>query len=312
MNAGTQSATQTPTSAAPAGGGGPTPRWAQALSEPSTPAGGEENGGGTPPVEGTPPLGTGDVQPPTTPPTPAPTTSPAGTPPAAPAPAPSAVALTPDQLQQIVKSVAPPPPAPAAPTEEEIDRTFNVFRVSEDQLKQMGVENPTAEQIQFYNNIVQGTARQAVTLAAFAMQQEMKRLEGLLQPLQQYYQQQAIDAARNRFYTRYPNLRDMEPVLVAIKDSFLAQGKQFESEDAAFKAVAEQAVTMLKGVNGIDHAKLLEGPAAGAAPAGGQPNPQPTPRPSGMPTLAGGGQGGSGDAGAVAGGGTPNWRKALA
>lgn len=189
-------------------------------------------------------------------------------------------------------------------TEADVDKMFNVYKVAEPVLAQLGLE-ATPERVAVMNQILQGVAKQAQTVAAFQANYVRQQLEQQFAPVLQFIQQQRLSEMKSRFFVKHPNLTGYEPLLVRIKDSFVAQGRSFNNEDEAFKAVSEEAYTLLKGM-GVDPDKQ-QTQQGQQQQANGQQQQTTT---SQMTTLSGGGQGGAGDAGR--GGASsqgPNWRK---
>lgn len=214
-------------------------------------------------------------------------------------------------LQQLVSQVGQAPAGQQQqqpqPTEEELNQLLNIFKVDAAALQAMGIENPTEQQVAFYNNVVQGTAKQAVTLASYGFAHELNQLKAQYAPIVDFFRQQQMEAMKDRFFQKFPGLTGMEPLLIKIRDHIIASGRKFKDETEAFQAVHDEAIATAKQL-GLDVSKFTAQPAAGAAPAGGaQTSAQPTP--STMPTLSRGGQGGAGEAGA-GGGNMPRWRKA--
>jgi len=213
-------------------------------------------------------------------------------------------------VQQLIAGVtanSQPQQQTPPPTQEELDKMFNVFKVTPQLLtEQLGIENPTEAQLNFYNNLAQGAARQAATIASMAIAMEVKRLQDQYAPFQAFVEQQQQAKLVDMFFGKYPNLKGYEPLLSKVRDSYLQQGRKFKNEDEAFKTIAEDTVAILRSTPGVDVSKLLEGTAA--TPNGAAPQ-QPQPNPTRMPTLSGGGQGGAGDANK--GDSIPNWKKAL-
>lgn len=178
-------------------------------------------------------------------------------------------------------------------TEEDYRKMFNVYRVGADHLKAMGFPDPTDEQITAFNEVLQGLSRQSVTVAAYQLAMEQQRLQQQYAPVQQFVQAQQLEAQKQRFFEKHPDLKGLDLLLLKVKDSFVKEGRRYKNEEEAFQAVANEARQIVKQTRD----------AAGVA--GTQPNPTKQ-----MTTLSGGGQGGAGDT-RSSGGERPNWVKAL-
>lgn len=181
-------------------------------------------------------------------------------------------------------------------TQEQIDEQFKVFRPDESVLASMGIE-ATPERVAAVNDFVTRTVRQAVALAEFQTTVQLRRLATAIAPMYTFFENQKLLQMREVFFSKHKNLKPFEPLLLEIKDRFIRENREFENEDAAFKAVADEAIAKLKQM-GINPDAV---PAKGGGQSGSTP---PTP----MPALSGGGQGGSGD-GDPGAKNVPNWRQ---
>lgn len=211
-------------------------------------------------------------------------------------------------LQRIIGAVVPKADQQPAKTytEAELNQMFNVYSATAEQLSALGIE-ATPERIKLFNDMLQGTSKQAATVAEFRLMQATEILKQELAqafgPALSYYQTQQVEGLKTRFYAAHPDLKDYEPLLLTVRDSFVVRGMKFKSETEAFNTVAEEAKRILKAGG------IVPGQNNGAAtPANTQQGQNP---PSPMPTLSGGGQGGAGDASRPSGH-TKNWQKALA
>jgi hypothetical protein len=196
----------------------------------------------------------------------------------------------------------PAPPAPAQLSQEDIDKAFNVYRVAEQELANLGIE-PTPEKIKHFNGILQGLARQAATVAHYQVQVALKQLQDSIGPMQEYVAQQRVEQMKTRFFEQFSHLKSYEPLLLLIRDSYIQQGRKFNSEKELFEAVSKDAETKLKEV-GIDVEKIKQ---QSSAQKGGA---KPGSTSSKMTTLSGGGQGGAGD-NTKGSDKVPNWRRVL-
>jgi hypothetical protein len=187
---------------------------------------------------------------------------------------------------------------------------LNVFKVGEEDLRAVFGEGATPAHLTFFNNLVQGAARQAVSLASLALGFKMRELDAELAPLRGYVQRANLEATKSRFYTKYPNLKAVEPLMLHIYDQLASQGKfkDVKTEDEAFKLLVDSAVGVLSHVPGVDVQQLISSTAVtpGAPPAGGTPS-----TPATMPALARGGAPGGVPAAGRGNDGRPIWQKVL-
>lgn len=221
--------------------------------------------------------------------------------------APQSMTMTPDQLKDIVSSAVKnvgkgDGAQPQQYTEEDYKRMFNIFQATPEDLQVLGIEASPDKAVHF-NNMLQAVAKQAVTLAAYQMAVENKKIQEAINPLRSYMQEQAEAGMRQRFFQKNPDLEGLDLLLTKIRDSYVREGRTFGTEDEAFQAVATEARAIITQARG------------GAAPTQGAPagavRPATTPKPARqMTTLSRGGQGGAGDT-KPAGKDVPTWKRAL-
>jgi len=238
------------------------------------PTGGEPGAGGMPPGEGqgasTTPVG-GEGAGAGAGGTPQPSTPPSG--------------LSPDDIARIVEStVRAVQPSSSAPqqqlTQEQIDAALKVFRPTSKMVEALRAGGEEA--VLAMQEMAQGIYEQANTMAQYQMQLLMERMSGDLGPIQAYVAEQRQNALRAEFLTKYPHLKDYEPLCAAVRDQLVRERATFPNKEAAYAEVAKRTEALLKTL-----------PNAGAAGAG---------KPAGAPghnmsTLTGGGQGGAGGTG---------------
>lgn len=173
-------------------------------------------------------------------------------------------------------------------TEQEFNRLFNVFQPTPEILQSLRAEDPQVA-LGAYNQLVQGVVRQATTLAAFHVAQEVQKMQQMFQPAIKMAEERQMEAQKGRFFEKYPNLKGMEPLLTAIRDKMIANKANYPDEESAFKAVADEAQKVLSQIPG------LNGQQAGnnSNPQGnGQAKQTQAPvQKRQMPTLSGKGQG---------------------
>jgi hypothetical protein len=179
-------------------------------------------------------------------------------------------------------------------SEEEFNKMFNVVKPTAEQWQAVRGDDPEAA-LRALTDLLHGSAKQAATLAAFHTMQEVQKIQQMLQPALKMAQAQELNQMKEEFFVAYPNLKGLEPLLMQIRDSFIVQKRIFDTKEAAFKAVAEEAQNLLSKIPGYQQG----GNSNGAGGQSGQPQKQQQGRQ--MPTLSGkgqgGGAGGSGSAG---------------
>ena len=229
--------------------------------------------------------------------------TPAATP-GTPAPAGSQpINLTKELLADLGKSIAESVRGPAAApqmSQEEFDKAFNIYRPNADLWKALRGDDEAAA-VDALTQMLHGSARQATTIASHLLAHEMKQLQTLIQPAIAMAQERQMEQLKNEFFELHADLKGYEPLLVLIRDQFVAKGIQFNTKEEAFKAVAEEAQKHIEKIPGLKHG-ANNGQGAAGGDAGGQQNGG---QPAGgrMPVLSGGkGQSGAGDGGQASGG----------
>jgi len=185
------------------------------------------------------------------------------------------------------------------PTQEELDKMFNVYKPSPELIKALR-EGGEPAALAAISQMTGGAVKQALTLAAYQMQQELNKFRQMVEPAMQYAYEQQMEKMKSEFFTQHPDLKGYDPILTAIRDKFIASGVRFENKEAAFKAVAEEARKVLSNLPGY---KSGEANGGGGSAAGQQKS-------GALPSLAGGrGGAGAGDRGSS--GGQPNTAKKI-
>lgn len=203
---------------------------------------------------------------------------------------PTSTTLDKESIRELVtgvaRAVAPKEKAPEM-SMEEFNRVMNVLNITPEYAQKLGL-NPEAAPV--LQELFQGIAKQAVTMATYQINQARQELETRfnagLTPLQQHIQKQVEGQAKDEFMKAYPDLKGFEPVLELVYAQMKTEGYQAKTKEEAFKAVADRAQTMIKTLPGMTAVPV------GTVKQAGQPTPgQGAHR---MSTLSGGGQGGVG------------------
>lgn len=203
---------------------------------------------------------------------------------------PPPVALTSEQLQTLAASMRAPaapmvPPQPAAMTEAEFKKQFNVYEATADDYQAiLGVAPQNTGQVEAFNRALQSVARQAVTINRTLMDDRIAKLEAQLEsrlgPVTQSHEQQREATIERNFLQTYPGLSDYKPLLREIATAAQARGMRFNTEQEMQQFAAAQAGKLL----GRDPATFK---VATVSAQGGQQTTQTrTAQPSGARTMS--------------------------
>lgn len=217
--------------------------------------------------------------------------------------APQAQHLTPQQIAELSASAADrvlraSQPTPQAPrmSQEEFDKTFNVYKADAAGFKAItGYDAEKPEQITALNNAFQAVTRQALTMADAMASQKIEALKaelmGELSPVKTAHQAQFEKQLRDDFFIAHADLKDFGPLVETVAAGIKASGQKFSSKDELFKFAADKTRSLLP-------ASVLQ---QTAAPQGGAVTPQ-TQQPTTqrrMTTVSTGGQVSAGQASAA-------------
>lgn len=211
--------------------------------------------------------------------------------------------MTDEMFTQMGAKIAESVKGASAPTQEkqvsqeEFDKMFNIFRPSEQLLTELRSDDPKVA-MSAYQTMAHAAAKQAVTIASHLVANQIAEIRAQFQPAMSMAQERAMEQMKTEFFTEHPDLKGLDPLLVLIRDQFVANGVKFKTKEEAFKAVAAEARKQMEALPGLKNGSA-NGSGNGAAAGQGGGNP-----PRQMPALSGGkGSGGAGDTGAAAGGG---------
>lgn len=164
-------------------------------------------------------------------------------------------------------------------TQEDFERAFNVFHVTEDLIEQLGIpEEHKAKAVVALSNLANGVNKQATTMASYMVQQVKEELEKTIAPMRQHLVAQEEQRMKNEFFELNKDLQPYESIVMAVVDQMKQEGYEVKDPKAAYKELASRTKNLLKQT-GINL---------------GQGNNQPSSPPGGMPRLPSGGQGGAG------------------
>ena len=216
--------------------------------------------------------------------------------PVAPTTPPPAQQLTPDQIADLGASAAARvlqaqrTNTPAAPeprlSQEEFDKTFNVFKVDAATFAAItGYAPEKPEQVTALNTAFQGVARQALTMANALVAQKMEAMKGEIMgqfaPVKASHEAQFQKQLESEFFAAAPDLADFRPLIETVIKSEMQSGRKFASKEELFKFAADKTRSLLP-------ATVLQQPAGAVAPNGTTPNQQPTTQRRMTPASTGG------------------------
>lgn len=136
----------------------------------------------------------------------------------------------------------------------EFDKQFNVVRVTPDVFKSVtGYAPESPEQMKALENLLHNTARQAVALSQYAINQSVEKrfndFNTKLSPIMEQHHAATLQKMENEFIQTYPDLKDYKELVKDVATSVNAlrqQGKlNFTSRQEAFKFVADRARSLL-------------------------------------------------------------------
>jgi hypothetical protein len=222
------------------------------------------------------------------------TTPPAApTPPATPNTTTSDAGFTPDKIRELIQTAAQAgaqvagqrPAQPQQLSPEEIDRATNAFRPTPDHIASLleGGENS----LKAMQQIVEGAVKHATTISWLQAQMIQRQMQERLDPVMNYYSEAQTEKLRNSFYDQFPDLKQHNKLLAAVKASLDQEGAfNGRSTQEGFNLIATRAK------------EVLAATGAGNANGGGGAAPAATNPPSQMASLSRGSQHGAAAAGA--------------
>jgi hypothetical protein len=139
-------------------------------------------------------------------------------------------------------------PAPPPMTKEEAEKILNTW-------------NPDDAWYTRYDNLEtrkaavaemrDGLIRQADTIAQLRMQEELQKLRDEYAPQMTMIEEHYNAQREQRFHGTFPQLKNpgLQPLISAVTEDLIKQGKSFTSEGEMFKAVADGVAAVIKVTN---------------------------------------------------------------
>lgn len=169
-------------------------------------------------------------------------------------------------------------------TQEDFDKAFQTFQPNAEIVSKLLAGGDGA--IQAMHAVRDGVVKQAVTMAAYIVQDRLEKFANEHKPnwerATSYVTKREQAELRDEFYTAHKDLEPYDQIVTAAVQQLKGEGKTFETKEAGFKAAAERTREIMKKIPGLTAQPSAEGQAASSQ------------NPTRMPTLSRGGQGGSG------------------
>lgn len=133
------------------------------------------------------------------------------------------------------------------PTKTDPDYFRKFLRLNTD-MEPAEVERAVKEFLPLFKEMQKGLVRQAVVGARNLYTMDIDKLREELKPLHEYVSGQRAEATRNRFESTYESLADPKYKKIVDATARSLADKEFDSEEDYFKALAEGAADVIKGV----------------------------------------------------------------
>jgi hypothetical protein len=210
----------------------------------------------------------------------------------------TALSLIPQTVQQTLAAQQAHAQSQAAAqpqyTTEQLDQMFSVVRLKPDDVAKLGL---SPEALPVLEALLHSAAKMGAAVAKHHTASELQTVHQTFQPVLSHVQQQQAVQLKNDFFSQHADLKEYEPLVMAVQAQLKQTGFRGTKEQA-FEAVASGARGLLAKVQGSGQAQQT-GQQATTATANGQTN-QPASQSNGnsqathrMSTLSGGGQGGT-------------------
>lgn len=137
-------------------------------------------------------------------------------------------------------------------SEEEVNRLTNRFVLDEAGYDAIFATENKADSIKALNDVLQGVARQAVTMSHYLIQEAAGGLQQKVAPYMQFADSQRELMLRETFFSRHPDLRGSDVIINAVMTQMAQSGTKFQNNEQLFDAVAQATKAQLSqlGVKG--------------------------------------------------------------
>lgn len=167
-----------------------------------------------------------------------------------------------ESVAQSLKGTVGAPAAPPPMTKEEAARLLNVWEPDDMWYKEYDNLETRKDAV---NKMRDGLIRQADTIAQLRMQEELTKLREEYAPKMSLIEEHTNRQREERFHGTFPQLKNpgLQPLINAVTENLVKEGKTFTTESEMFKAVANGVAAVIKVTN--PDFNLEE--TAGASPA---------------------------------------------
>lgn len=189
-------------------------------------------------------------------------------------------------------------------TPEELDRAFNRFRVTPEIYAEIFDAESPEKSIAALNKLVEGSVKQAVTMAYHVLQDQMGQFNSRIQPYMSFADEQREQMLRNQYFAEFPDHKSLDPIIEQVHQQLKSSGYKPKNTKELFTEVGKRVnaiVDQLKAAAGVTGGGA-QGATAGAQGGGQQQVQQQASQKPQMSSLKSGGQGGE-PAGSSSGGG---------
>lgn len=183
------------------------------------------------------------------------------------------------ELAEVVRETSKPKEEPTKPpTQEELNSFWKVYDPEQSdkefynkwfRLNPDATSEEKAQAKELFGAFKSGMMTEVHTAIGHYIKRELSKFEKeRVAPIQSYVSASQVRETRDRFTTTYPGLKDKsyEKVLRAVANDLNSSQQTFPSEEAYFKALAEGAADVIKGVKPDFNLGTKTKPSAGNTP----------------------------------------------
>lgn len=141
-------------------------------------------------------------------------------------------------------------------SQEEINRSLNVYQMSEKDYDSIFATDDKQQSIQALNQVLQNAVRQAVTMSHVLVTEQVQNLQQTVSPYMQFADQQRTSALEQTFYQMHPDLVSARPVVDAVTKKLKEAGYTFSDASQLFDAVAQNTKAYLSKLTQAGHSAI--------------------------------------------------------
>lgn len=131
-------------------------------------------------------------------------------------------------------------------TQEQTDKLLNRYLANEDALRAMGIAEPTSENVQAFQTIIDNVAKHSNTVAKVMLQAEMAKLQPQLAAVQSTLGEVETEKIRNKFFDSYKELKPYEKIVKAVSQTIDEKKAASMTLEEGMKFVAKETRRILK------------------------------------------------------------------